>query len=150
MSLARIGGWWRLWIVATATYGAIVLALTLQFVPGVEDIPYDAGQLKHLSDRSLEILAGHTQPQSPKMDSKGKAAPIVLEMPNRATFEVLGNTPNEQSNEVAKDYVRVLNSIVQEKRGVAIRRAVIWWFVPSISVLALGWAVGWVHRGFKP
>ncbi len=46
MSLARIGGWWRLWIVATATYGAIVLALTLQFVPGVEDIPYDAGQLK--------------------------------------------------------------------------------------------------------
>jgi hypothetical protein len=149
MTFTRIGGWWRLWIVAATVYGAVVLAITWQSFPRIEEIPYHVSQLKSLSDRSLEILAGHTQPSVAKNDPKWKSAPIVLEMANRATFEVPGNTPDEQSQEIAKDYVRVLNSIVQEKRLAAIQTAVIWWLIPCIFVLALGWAIGWTYRGFK-
>lgn len=149
MTFKRIGGWWRLWIVATIVHGAIVLAITWKSFPGIEDIPYHASQLKSLSNRSLEILAGHTQSSVGGNDPKWKSDPIVLEMANGATFEVPGNTPNEQSQEVAKDYVRVLNSILNAKRLAAIQTAVIWWLVPCTSILALGWAIGWTYRGFK-
>ncbi len=132
---------------ASTVYGAVVLAITWQSFPRIEEIPYHISQLKSLSDRSLEILAGHTQPSVAK--NEWESAPIVLEMANRATFTVPGNTPDEQSQEIAKDYVRVLNSIVQEKRLAAIQTAVIWWLIPCISVLALAWAIGWTYRGFK-
>lgn len=134
---------------AAIVYGSVILAIAWQSFPRIEDIPYHVSQLKSLSNRSLEILAGHTQPSVAENDPKWKSDPIVLEMANRATFEVPGTTPDEQSQELAKDYVRVLNSILQEKRLAAIKTAVIWWLVPCISVLALGWAIGWTYRGFK-
>ena len=149
MKFIRIRGWWRLWIVATTVYGAAVIAITWQSFPKIEDIQYHVGHLERLSDWSLEILAGHAQPSVAKNDPNWKNAPIVLEMENRTTSEVHGNTSKDQSQEVSKDYARVLNSIVQEKRLAAIQKAVIWWLAPCISILALGWAIGWTYRGFK-
>ena len=75
--------------------------------------------------------------------------PIILEMPNGHRFEVLGNTTSDQSQEVAKDYVRVLNSLANDRRMSAMRTSFLAWVVPCLMVLVLGWAVGWIYRGFR-
>ena len=148
-AITRLGGWWRLWIAVTAIYGAVVGAFTWQTLPRVENTPYDANHLRRMSDRSLEILAGQTRSPQIQDNPKWKDAPIILEMPNGHSFEVHGNTPNEQFQDIAKDYVKVLGSVVDEKRTVTIQHAFLLWLIPCLIVLTLGWGVGCVCRGFK-
>ena len=149
MLVARLGGWWRLWIVASVVYGAIIAVFTWNSYPRVGSISYEASHLKLLSDRTLLILGGRVQPPIPADTPKWAHGPIILEMPNGHKFEVLGNTTPEQSKEVAKDYVGVLNSIANEQRISALQYAFLAWAVPCLLVLALGWAVIWIYRGFR-
>lgn len=149
MLLARIGGWWRLWIVVSVIYGAIIVVFTWDSYPHVESISYDASHLKRLSDRTLLILAGRVQPPMPSDTPKWAHGSIILEMPNGHTFEVLGNTTPEQSKEVAKDYVGVLNSIANERRISALQSAFFSWAVTCLLVLVIGFAVSWIYRGFR-
>jgi hypothetical protein len=144
----RLGGWWRLWIVLALTYGLIVAVFTLSTFPTVESIPYDQSHLKLLSDRTLLILAGRVQPPLPDGPAWNRD-PIILEMPNHHTFEVFGSTTSEQSQEIAKDYIRVLNSIARERRIGSLKTALLAWVLPCLLILVLGWAVGWIYRGFK-
>jgi len=144
-----VGGWWRLWIVASVIYGAIVAVFTWNSYPRVESISYEASHLKLLSDRTLLILGGRVQPPIPADTPKWGRDPIILEMPNGHKFEVLGNTTPDQSKEVAKDYVGVLSSIANERRISALHYAFLAWAVPCLLVLALGWAVSWIYRGFR-
>ena len=138
----------RTWFVASVIYGAVVGAIIWQAFPRIESTPYEASQLRRLSDRSLEILAGRIQSPATQADPKWKDTPIFLEMPNGYRFEVLGNTPNEQSQEVPKDYVKVLASIVKEKRLAAIQSALLVRLVPCLVTFSLGWLFDWVYRGF--
>ena len=149
MRIAQLGGWWRLWIVASVTYGAIVAVFTWSTFPSVETISYEESHLKLLSDRTLLILGGRVQPPIPADTPNWARAPIVLEMPNGHRFEVLGNTTSDQSKEVAKGYVHVLNSIAKERRLSALRTAFLTWAIPCLLALTLAWAVGWVYRGFR-
>jgi hypothetical protein len=148
MLLARLSGWWRLWIVASVIYGAMIVVFTWHSYPHVESISYEASHLKRLSDRTLLILGGRVQPSIAADTPMWARAPIILEMPNGHRFEVIGNTTPEQSKEVAKDYVDVLNSIANERRISALKDAFLAWTVPCLLILALGWAVGWIQRGF--
>lgn len=161
MLLARLGGWWRLWIVVSATYGTIVAVFTWNSFPRVESISYEASHLKLLSDGTLLILAGRAQAQIPPpppgfvVDQSSipkpdwASAPIILEMSNGHEFKVPGNTTAEQSGEVAKDYARVLNLIAKQRRNSVLQHAFLAWAIPCFLVLALGWAVSWIHRGFR-
>jgi len=147
--LARLGGWWRLWVVATVIYGAIIALYAWNTFPRVENVAYEQKHLKSLSDRTLLIFAGRVQPQSPADTPEWARAPIILEMPNGHTFEVPGNTTPEQAQEVAKDYVAVLNSIANERRFSAVVNAFLAWVIPCLVILALGGAVHWIYRGFR-
>lgn len=147
--LTRLGGWWRLWIVASVIYGAIVVVFTWNTFPRMENISYEKDHLKSLSDRTLQILGGHVQPQAPSDTPQWARSPIILEMPNGHTFEVLGNTTPEQTQEVAKDYVRVLNSITSERRLSALFYAFLAWVFPCLVILAVGAAMHWIYQGFR-
>jgi hypothetical protein len=149
MLAARLGGWWRLWIVASVIYGAIIVVLTWNSYSRVESISYEASHIKRLSDQTLLILGGRVQPPISADTPKWASAPIILEMPNGHEFKVLGNTTPEQSKEVAKDYVGVLNSIATEQRISALQHAFLAWAVSCLLVLALGGAVRWIYRGFR-
>jgi hypothetical protein len=146
--MARFSGWWRLWIAAFVIYGAVIAVFTWNFYPRIEGISYEPSHLKRLSDRTLQILGGHIQPPIPTDRPGFHPDPITLEMPNGHTFEVLGNTTVEQSTEVAKDYVSVLNSIANERRISTLQRSFLTWAIPSILVLALFGVARWVYRGF--
>lgn len=147
--LVRLGIWWRIWVVASVIYGAIVAVFTWNTYPRVENISYDKNQFKSLSDQTLLILAGRVQPQVPTGAPGFHSGPITLEMPNGHTFEVPGTTTPEQAQEIAKDYVGVLNSIANERRPSAVINAFLTWLIPSLVVLALISAVHWIYRGFR-
>lgn len=145
----RMRGWWRLWIVASVIYGAIIVVFTWEQFPNVTDTPWEDSHIRLLSDKTLEILGGHAQSPFSADTPKWKRAPIILEMPNGHTFEVHGNTTSAQAQEVAKDYVGVLNSIVKERRLSAVLHAFLAWVIPCLVILALGGAVHWIYRGFR-
>jgi hypothetical protein len=150
MGRARLGGWWRLWIVTTTVYAAAVAAFVGYSFPRVEGLLFEEGHIKLLSTRSREILAGRTQPASTLADPEWKRAPFIFEMPNGHRFEVPGNTPIEQAEELARDYMAVLLSLTKQRRNEALGSALLIWIVPSLLLLAAGWGIGWVYRGFRP
>ncbi|MBU6199778.1 MAG: hypothetical protein KGP08_08995, partial [Xanthomonadaceae bacterium] len=118
-------------------YAVLVASVTWQSLPQPSDIPYEKDQLKLLSTRSLEILAGRTP--APSTSPSPQSSPLVFEMPNGHKFEAPAGTPVEQAQEVAQDYMLVLQSQVKERRTGAIKTAFIVWLVPVLGVLAIGW-----------
>lgn len=169
-----LGGWWRLWIVLTAIYGCAVAAFTWLTWPDVSSIPHDPAFLKQMSpDATLVLERPKTLPEleralveadraknpefARKLDQqivrlregpKWQQSPIVLQMPNGHEFQVAGDTPNDLATLVGKEYVRVLQSVVSEKRFKAIGTAVLVWLIPAAIACALGLAVAWIIRGF--
>ncbi len=170
-----LGGWWRLWIVLTLIYGGAVTAFTWMSWPDVSRISHDPAFLKQLSADAVLILE---RPKTlPELERalveadrakntefarnlaqqiirlreapKWQQAPKVLEMPNGHEFQVAGDTPDDLATLVAKEYVRVLQSVASERRFTAIGTALLVWFLPSAFVCALGLAVAWVVRGFR-
>jgi|SRR6266542_3854931 len=145
----RLGGWWRLWIVGSALYGVIVATLTWDTFPQVETIPYDESQLKLLSNETRAILRGLDQPSATAKEFGFAADLKVLEMPNGHRFEVVSTTTQEQADQVARDYVRALQSIANEQRLSSLGHGLALWVIPCLIILALGFAARWVYRGFK-
>ena len=133
----------------TVIYGVILAGVTWQSIPKVENLPFENGHLKLLSDRTLELLSGKLQPKRSESEPDWKKAPLVLEMPNGYKFEVQGNTTKDQAQEIARDYAQALKSTLQEKQIEAIKSATLWWLTSCLSLLVLGWTIGWVCRGFK-
>lgn len=134
-----LGGWWRLWIVLAVIYGGLIAAYTWLSWPVVSHVSHAPGFLKRMSPEALAVV---NRP-------KTLLVPRVLSMPNGYEIEVRGDTKLDEINLVGLDYVRVLRSVVSERRIAALRNALLIWLVPSILVCVLGFAVAWVFRGFK-
>lgn len=150
MSKTRIGGWPRLWLVTSLAYGLAVAAYTWETLPTISATRYEDAHLKHLSDRTLEILAGRVQASNKPATQASENAPLILEMANGAEFTVPSNTTKEQAQEVAKDYTQVVQRIVNEARIENIQKAMLIWLLPCLGVLALGLAIRWIYQGFRP
>jgi hypothetical protein len=149
MTAPRIGGWWRIWIVGSVLYGAVVALTSWPDAPRADTIMWDDSQLTRVSDRTLDILAGKVQPAFAADAPEWARAPRVLELPNGQTLNVPGNTTDEQIQEVTKDLARVRKSIANERHNGALRRILILWIAPCAIALILGWSITWIRRGFK-
>jgi hypothetical protein len=70
-------------------------------------------------------------------------------MPNGWTLRFRVGTDDETITAVVRAYEAALNAQLRVQR----RTFVLWtaaaWFLPCLVVYAFGWAVAWVHRGFK-
>jgi len=121
-----------------------------------EDIRWAEEHIRHLSDRSLEILSGNVfnQFDSDLKHQKGlrgdqkSALGDVVEMPNGAKLTFFKNTTIEQRTEVAIDYMNVLEILARKQRLDATKEAALLWLIPSLFSLVAGWAIGWIYRGF--
>lgn len=146
----RLGGWLRLWIVGAVIYAAAIIVVQWHDLTiSMTGIAYKHDHIERLSDHSLEILAGKTQPDHEGSSSQYQKDQIIITMPNGTKFNFPGKTPREQLDEVTKDYTAVLESLASESRATAIVRAFYVWLAPSLACLAFGWAVRWIYRGFK-
>jgi hypothetical protein len=56
--------------------------------------------------------------------------------------------PEEDTNQTARAYDAALRRILARRRAVFFGRMLAFWALPAIVLYALGWAIGWVRRGF--
>jgi hypothetical protein len=145
----RLGGWWRLWIIGTGIYGAVVAIFQWEHINvRGHDIKFEKRHVERLSDRSLEIMIGAKASPDKANWLNNREDKIIVRMPNGAEFPFPGGTPKEQLAEVSKDYDTVLKSLASERRFAAAIQASLIWLVPTFVVLGLGYAVRWIYRGF--
>jgi len=140
-----ISGWLRLWIVLAATYGLIVSWYVWASWPTVMGVTHNQSMLKLMSDDALQVI-GRSAPTS---KDGWQDAPIIMEMPNGFELELPSNISKDEQSLVAKDYVRVLNLELEKEKSQVVRDAFLVWSIPTVAVLLLGIAFGWVYRGFK-
>jgi hypothetical protein len=64
------------------------------------------------------------------------------------TVQFKKNIPQEDMNQTARAYDSILRHILALKRMAFVGEALASWMVPAVALYALGWAIGWVRRGF--
>lgn len=143
-----LGGWWRLWVVAAAVYGALVAAHTVFIWPSTESIAHRAAFEDRFSSDVKRILTRRSGPWNDYAVGE-RYKGVALEMPNGHTFEVADGLPQKQYNLLAREYIAMLKEEESARRWLQIRNSFLIWLVPSAAALFLGHAVGWVFRGFR-
>ena len=73
----------------------------------------------------------------------------AVEMPNGHVLNILSKLSEKDKTEVSQDYWRIVEKAAGQKQLHYIFMALLSWAGPVIILYALGWSVGWVHRGFK-
>ncbi len=171
----RLGGWWRLWIAASALYAVGIIANTAFLWPDVDDIvhhpsftyrmPEQAQAVlrktgpKTLSELEKALVAADKQGDATeakrlaneiwtRRKEPWSADPMILEMPNDHKIEVAGDTQTQDSNLVGKEYVRVLRAELDSRRRTILRNAFLAWFAPVLLVCLLAVVSRWVYAGF--
>jgi hypothetical protein len=151
----RIGGWWRLWISLSVIYGVVLGLDAYSSWPTIETISYDNNDPKLMSNAALEIIAGDKipykgLPEGYKIEREGHIFETqTLEMPNGAKLRVPVASTKEQIQVVVDDYLRVMKILVKEKKYSTVRDHFLAWLLPCVSILAAGFLLRWIYRGFK-
>jgi len=70
-------------------------------------------------------------------------------MPNQHVLTFSKDVPDRDKQIAAKAYWAIVEQAAAKRRVGHVSLALLWWFVPVIGLFVLGWAMGWVYRGFK-
>jgi len=149
----RIAGWGRLWVVITLLYGVVVAFVAYDERPTIEQLQYN--WVRDASDTMAEIisLTEKTELSGLMLREKWFAGKPDAEVITK--IEQMERSPTENqklfSSGVAK--VNEKHRQIISQFGVALGKHVLlsftWWLAPSLMLLALGWSVGWIRRGFR-
>ena len=172
----RLGGWWRLWMAAAAVYGVAVATVTAMSWPGTPQIVHHPSFTYRMSAPALAVLNRPNPKSTAELERALVAAdragatdeaksiareiqkrraepwtndPIILEMPNGHEFQVAADTRKQDSDLVAKEYVRVLQAEVSGERWKSVMNAILIWLIPTLAVCVMGLLTRWVYSGFK-
>lgn len=140
-----LNGWQRLWVLASSIYFAVVTAYVVFEFPQPEKIKYDRAYVKKLSPQSQTLLV----PEDKEGWQSAEQWDTDVEMPNGARLSFKKGVPEIDMSAVAKEYWSLITQTANEHRWSLIGYAALAWLLPSIAIYGLGWAIGWVYRGFK-
>lgn len=158
--MRRMGGWLRLWIVLTAMYAVAVAVVAISVAPSRKEVFASWTQeIFQTIEADVERISGQHIPaaqfrQDEELRKKSdeqiareltkSARDIDLTQPGKPD---LGPYQKKMAS-LATKYEDKLESLRAEQARTA-AYALVFWLVPSLSVLVLGWAVRWVARGFN-
>jgi hypothetical protein len=154
----KLGGWWRIWIAVSISYGIIVSAFLIYNYPRIENTIYHESQIDSLPNGTLKLIGkGKYNPNTnyagprviPASEVQGVIKTIPIKMPNGAVFQLLSSATQEQIHTVTASYVQVLESLSKERRKSFLIKGLFSWIAPCIIILCLGCAVHWIYNGFK-
>ena len=74
----------------------------------------------------------------------------TVEIADGHTLQFLAGLSQEDMNQTAKAYYTDLRRILLLRRMALLGEAFALWTISAIALYALGWAFGWVRRGFDP
>jgi hypothetical protein len=72
----------------------------------------------------------------------------IVDITDGHTVQFLAGTSQGEMNQTTKAYYTGLRRVLTLKRATFVGEALASWLVPAFALYALGWAVGWVRRGF--
>ena len=155
----RLNGWQRLWVVAASLYFVVVCGFGVYAFPdgnsletertnfAVElalraqvDAARTAGDERAELNALRDLKKGAAQVRS---ETYGDLANIELMQRIRAKFD--GKVDFKALDEKA----RLDTERLRDDRLKFLLLTVAWWIVPALALYALGWATGWVIRGFR-
>ena len=135
--LKGLNGWYRLWIFSSLAYALVVSVITYLSLPSSGELTF-TDILPHVSDRSLNLLHNAAKEQRWKetvVDGERISVPAQLEPTSERDF--------------TQDYRKAQKIALRGKQVTHVVRALGWWAVPCLLLLALGLGIAWVRRGFK-
>ncbi len=161
MSVAhRFGGWLRLWIVVVAIYALAVTIGAVATATSRSEI------IANWNNEIFQTLAADVQRTTGKeitatqfrasKDFQNKSDEQIAQEMTRNAKDIDTTKPDKQDlgqykqdiASLAEKYeVKLGNLPLEHVKHAGL--AFLIWLLPSLSVLALGYAVGWVIHGFK-
>ena len=149
----KLGGWSRLWIVASVIYLASVIAFVLATYPQAEAIPHSDAFYDRLSPavrKTFLDARGKSKDREALLEEARRRDLLEqVEMPNRHLLTFSKDLPEAEKQAAARSYWTVVEHAATVERNHFVLRAFAWWIGPIIALYVLGWAFDWVYRGFK-
>jgi hypothetical protein len=102
-----------------------------------------------LFDMSKAKPINQGQPFDPNQPYQSASAPStpVVEIDGH-TLQFINGVSRKEMNETAASYHTALVRVLTGRRAAFVGEAFALWIVPAVALYALGFAVGWVRRGF--
>jgi len=134
----RLNGWQRLWVLVSGLYLVGVIAFVASEFPQLEQVQ-SLALLQKLSPASQALLVH---------EDKGGWGTDV-DMPNGITLSFKRGVSENDAKAVAKEYWEIVSAVSNQRRLSLVGFATLAWFVPCLVLYIIGWALGWVYRGFQ-
>ena len=173
--MKRLGGWWRLWIVISVAYVALVVFLFANTWPSIERIshgpwleyrlqpssmalvnapvPSMEGLIAELRDADRDGDVPRAQELARRIvaarDNPALLAPVVYKARNGHSFNLPPGTTAQQVNALSQDYERVLVGELEASTQKTTRELLAAAAIPPLLLLLVGLAFTWVRRGFS-
>ena len=141
-------------------HGCAVVAYTAYRFPSpsIETVQHASEFVKMMSQDAQHLVSMGTQKDARTKSEKWLAEAIKictgsncfqpLVMPNYHVFNLPDAMTEEQRALVAREYRRVLETVVSERRIEAVQMGVLFWLLPAILLALFGLAVIWIVEGF--
>jgi hypothetical protein len=135
---ARLGGWWRLWIVVSACYGLVVILFTGWHWPTAWSVSQAS-----VVGRLPFAVAATIRSMPYRHDD------VDLELPSGRSVKVGATTSVGDRDRLSREYSAAEAAEVHDERVSVGLGALALWFIGCALLLVIGAASGWVYRGFK-
>lgn len=171
----RLSGWWRLWIVLTAIYGAVVTIAFVSMWPSVTNIPHGPWLEYRMSTESRQLLQRRSPLLADLMEALRQADkvgdveratvlaqeiraarekpwtldPIVVKVPNGHSFNLPADSTEEEVAAFTRDYMRIINAEAANRHIKTVKALGLLLIGPPGLLLILGLLVVWKWRGFQ-
>lgn len=136
---ARLGGWWRLWILLSLIWVCIALVEGFSQWPSEPQAVHHPAFIYQLDLKQRELLAR----------DKSQPAGLGVTMPNGHFLEFRVGVDESAAKSVARAYQEITVRAQADARSALLWYVVFFALAPCIVVAALGLGIAWVRRGFR-
>jgi hypothetical protein len=143
MTLKRLNGWLRLWIVAAFFWGMLVASFGVLEWPSSSSFSRSA-ILEKLDTRSVEIIES-----SKSVYSVTPALPPGARGFSFAGEELVVTATVSEMETLRRNYDEVLHKLLLEKRLSLVTWLLMLWSIPLAIVGAAVFSIRWVYDGFR-
>ena len=145
--IRHLNGWQRLWVLLSAIWLIIVGIFASTMIPKTSD--YAAARLYD----TIDAVGKHLEKENPEVHYEGAWATRTKYYADLKDDEILDKLYSKYKDSVdftpvEREYRHKMDGLRTEQfKTVGISFLV--WVIPSLLVYILGYAVGWVFKGFR-
>lgn len=141
----KLGGWHRIWIVASTTYFVLVSAFVFLNWLQPEGLPHTPDLYEQLAPESSSKIV----PSSKLDEIDSREGVLRVKMPSAHVIPFYSEYSQDELEKVTDEYWSVVKKKASQERTKLLLNAFLWWIIPCLVVYILGWLVRWIYRGFK-